>query len=431
MASPSENQLDLNVMRDLFDCGEREAMKVLILDHITERLNLRGCLLVEFSPPISGSQPVIAAASKTSSIDWDDAPSFLSYLEEKYRGGETSFDIRLPMAREGGEVASRRSRLYAQLLPLTSGRDCQAVLCLLSNTPIDLDVATHESLRLYFSCLNWLYKQDLERLETERRLEKALKEIDLREKERNRWLNFFYMTTHDLKAPISSVYNYLKTVLRKSIDVLDERMSKIIERSLIRLDEVMDMIGSLLELTQLEDPRALEEFNELDLKEVLWGCMEIADSLAKAKGLKASVQVSRSLPGIFGLEKRISQLVMNLLTNAIKYTPRGGRITLKAFRREDEVIVQVEDNGIGINPQSLPRIFDEFYQAESSSEGSGLGLSIARRIVDMHRGRIWAESPLDAQGRGTRVSFALPLGWSSPLDEDYFDGKKPSDILNT
>lgn len=230
------------------------------------------------------------------------------------------------------------------------------------------------------------------------------------ESERERWLRFFYTTTHDLKAPISAVINYMKTIQRKSADSLDERLLHMVHRSIVRLDGMLDMIGDLLELARLESGTIQEEFTSIDWEELLVSCTELANELASLKDIKVILQVRRPLPSTCGSEMRLNQLVMNLVSNAVNYTRRGGRVSIKAFQEDDFLFVQVEDSGIGVDPEHLPRLFEEFYRVDpDTSPGTGLGLSIVKRIVEMHRGSITAESPVRETGVGTRFSLKLPL----------------------
>jgi signal transduction histidine kinase len=121
------------------------------------------------------------------------------------------------------------------------------------------------------------------------------------------------------------------------------------------------------------------------------------------------VELPAGLPKLNLDSDRIEQVLHNLLSNAERYTPEGGRITLAVEDRPSEIIVSVADTGKGISPEELPRIFERFYRGEQSRSrrhgGAGLGLAIAKQLVEAHGGRIWAESP---PGKGTKVSFALP-----------------------
>ena len=247
--------------------------------------------------------------------------------------------------------------------------------------------------------------------ELEARLAVLEAELQDRDSERDRWLQFFYATTHDLKAPVSAVINYLRTILRKGSDDLDERLVKMVHRSIIRLDGMLDLISDLLELARLESGTLDENFDLVDWEELLVSCTELANELAALKDIRVTLQVRRPLPSTCGSEIRLNQLLMNLVTNAVNYTRRGGRVSIRAFREDDSLVVQVEDNGIGIAPEHLLHLFDEFYRADpETSPGTGLGLSIAKRIAELHRGDLSVESPILEDGSGSRFSLVLPLG---------------------
>jgi len=262
--------------------------------------------------------------------------------------------------------------------------------------------------------LAWALGAESERLAC-RRLVRELEEKDReREEERERWLRFFYVTVHDLKAPVSAVLNYLKTILRKGTAGMDERLVNMVRRSIIRLDGMLDLISGLLELARLESG-ADEPFAPVDLEELLGSCSELAHELAMPKDVRVGLSIKRPLPVLRGSELRLNQMLMNLLSNAVRYTPGGGRVKLRAGREGDELVIRVEDNGVGIPPEHLDRVFEEFYRANPAEEGgTGLGLSIARRIAEMHGGRIELESPITPEGGGTRATVRLPLGAADP-----------------
>lgn len=266
----------------------------------------------------------------------------------------------------------------------------------------------------------------LERAAQEARLLREAREaqmdLDRIRQERRQFLDFLSTVAHDLKSPLAAEQFFLKMLLRKASDRLEPKLVDGIKRSIRRLDMMMDMITSLLDLSRLESGQVLEEFRPVWLEEVLGAALETAHELAAPKGIQVSAEIKRPLPEIFASDIRLQQLILNLVSNSVRHTPKGGRITISAQRLGDQVIVSVEDEGTGIPPEILPRIFDEFFKGDPDSpEGTGLGLSISKRIVALHGGRIWAESPVPETGKGTRVTFVLPTGLSCPLPEKEND----------
>jgi signal transduction histidine kinase len=239
-------------------------------------------------------------------------------------------------------------------------------------------------------------------------------------KERRHFLSFLSMVTHDLKSPLVAVQGYLKVLLRKSSGLLDERMINGIRRSIQRLDAMMELVSDLLELSRLESGQMLYEFKTVSWDEVLGAAVEMAHELAEPKGITVATEIHRPLPEVFASDIRLQQLILNLVSNSVRFTPRGGRITIRARLENDAVIVGVEDEGTGIEPEKLPHIFEEFYKGDPESpEGTGLGLSICKRIVDQHHGAIWAESPVPETKKGTRVTFSIPVGVICRLEDRW------------
>jgi signal transduction histidine kinase len=147
---------------------------------------------------------------------------------------------------------------------------------------------------------------------------------------------------------------------------------------------------------------------EVSLTKVIEDCIETMRPLAVEKGLQLVDAIPRELPTVLGNAGRLKQVMTNLLSNAIKFTPSGG-ITVRAKDEKDHVRVDVIDTGIGIPPGDLPKVFDGFYKGlDMEKRGAGLGLSISKKIIEGHGGKIWATSPTPETGKGTRFSFILP-----------------------
>lgn len=250
--------------------------------------------------------------------------------------------------------------------------------------------------------------------------ERARRDLERAREERRHFLSFLSMVTHDLKSPLVAVQGYLKLLLRRGAEHLDERMVQGIHRSIARLDGMMELISDLLELSRLESGQVTAEFKVVSWEEVLSAAVETTHELAEPQGIVVSTEIRHPLPEVFASDIRLQQLILNLVSNSVRFTPRGGRITIRARRENDAVLVAVEDEGSGIEPEKLPHVFEEFFKGDPESpQGTGLGLSICKRIVDMHRGEIWAESPVPETGKGTRVSFSIPVGVTCDVEDRW------------
>ena len=177
-------------------------------------------------------------------------------------------------------------------------------------------------------------------------------------------------------------------------------------RSSERITGLLDLIDNILDISRI-DTRELK-LEPTSLLKVVESIRGVIQPLAEEKGVQLKVEVPKELPLITGAPNRLQQVFTNLLGNAVKFTPEGGTVTLKVAEEDDHIMVQVIDSGIGISPEELPRIFDDFYRGvRVDSTGAGLGLSIARKIVEAHGGRIWAESPCPESGVGSKFTFTL------------------------
>jgi len=303
-------------------------------------------------------------------------------------------------------------------------------------------------MRLYFAEAKKFNREDLDflnaiaelggmilRIAEERELvsrdaEEARRSLMRMREERRHFLSFLSMVTHDLKSPLVAVQGYLKMLLRKGADRLDERMIQGIRRSIQRMDGMMELISDLLELSRLESGQVLAELKTVSWEEVLSAAVEMAHELAEPQGIGVTTEIHHPLPEVFASDIRLQQLIMNLVSNSVRFTPRGGRIIIRARQEEDAVTVSVEDEGTGIEADKLPHIFKEFYKGDpDAAEGTGLGLSICKRIVDMHHGEIWAESPVPETGKGTRVTFTIPVGITCSLEDRWMLGEGRGDTV--
>ena len=215
------------------------------------------------------------------------------------------------------------------------------------------------------------------------------------------------VTSHDLRAPLATVQSSLDTVIGGFAGDINIKQKELLSGGKQRISDLLSMIDNLLDISFVEI-RATD-FEKMDLSEVV--AISIGDiagiAQEKAIGLRSSIPAA--LPETLGIPKRLRQVLTNLLSNAVKFTAPGGIVTVTARETDDKIELYVSDTGIGIPPEELPRIFGDFYRGmKVDAEGAGLGLSIAKKIVEAHAGSIWVVSPDPETGKGTRFGVSLP-----------------------
>ena len=240
---------------------------------------------------------------------------------------------------------------------------------------------------------------------------KALKEANEKLVELDRMRTYFMgMVSHDLKSPIVAVESYLQVILGGFAGEINEEQREMLTRSSYRIKELLKLIGDLLALSRIEAGQIEREFEATSLSEVIRKSVEDMRALAEEKNLELRVEIPAELPRIYAAPNRLQQALNNLLGNAIKFTPEKGLVTVRVDSRDEHFQVEVIDTGPGIPADELPHIFEDFFRGRDARtiKGTGLGLSITKRIVEAHRGKIWAESPY-ADGKGSRFVFTLPV----------------------
>lgn len=220
--------------------------------------------------------------------------------------------------------------------------------------------------------------------------------------------NFLAVVSHDLKNPLSSIMMANAILIDQSSedspDVATRRPTEIIQRSAERMER---LIRDLLDLASLDAGQLSMDRRAVIPTSLLLEARESHAPFAARKGIAITTHLDPELPAVLCDRERIQQVLGNLITNALKFTPQGGTIELRAARAGDLAQISVSDTGEGIKSEHLAQLFERFWQASKTTRiGSGLGLSIARGIVVTHGGKIWAESTL---GAGSRFTFTLPF----------------------
>jgi signal transduction histidine kinase len=242
-------------------------------------------------------------------------------------------------------------------------------------------------------------------------LEEASRELTKLEEGRQHLLRFLGIASHDLKAPLSAVQSYLQLMLGGFSGELTDKQRQMLERSSIRITEQLELISDLLDISRIEGGQIVKEMEEVPLSQIVNDSVENVRAMAEEKKIKLVAKAPPSLPKLKASGARLKQAITNLLTNAIKFTPEGGDILLRITEQKGDFYIEVMDIGTGISAEDMPKIFDDFYRGgDREKAGAGLGLSIVRRVVEAHGGKIWVESPNpeDKKGRGSKFTFALP-----------------------
>ncbi len=221
--------------------------------------------------------------------------------------------------------------------------------------------------------------------------------------------DFVANVSHELRTPISSIKGYAETLLDGALadkDNAKEFISIICQDA----DRLASLINDLLDLSKIESGKLKMSFEALDPGVLIKRAITVIDNQAKAKSISLKVNIPQSLPKIKADETRFSQVMINLLDNAIKYSAEGSVAVISAQVVDNVLQIDLSDTGIGISEEDLPRIFERFYRADKARSrelgGTGLGLSIVKHIVSAHGGQVWVKSKL---GVGSTFSFTIPL----------------------
>ena len=233
----------------------------------------------------------------------------------------------------------------------------------------------------------------------------GLKELDRMKSD------FVAMVSHELRSPVASIQQQLSVLLEGLSGDLTERQARMLTRAKERARGLLDLIADLLDLSKIEAGMAVQYKEPLKPEELLKKIHKMMLPEAELKNLKLKLQLKRPLPPITGDRNSLEGVFTNLVNNAIKYTPEGGEINIRAKGEGKNVRVEVSDTGIGISKDDLPRIFDRFYRVKSEKTrqivGTGLGLCIVKQIVEAHLGTITVDSE---EGGGSTFTVILPAG---------------------
>jgi signal transduction histidine kinase len=278
-----------------------------------------------------------------------------------------------------------------------------------------LSITSHDELEILADTFNHMtgrLKENVEQLEESNKKLAAVNE-ELKELDRMK-SDLLANVSHELRTPLTAIKGYTDYILERRLGMITEKQEKglvVVQRNLERLSKT---INALLDFSRMDVGRIALNLQPFALAPLLEQIVTALRSELERKGLKLTADIERDLPPVIGDREKLSAVLENLIINALKFTPEGGRITVSASRAgapgRPSARIRVSDTGVGIAPEQIAKIFNRFHQVDTSSSrrfgGVGLGLAIVKSILEAHGATITVESEL---GHGTTFAFVLPV----------------------
>ncbi len=251
------------------------------------------------------------------------------------------------------------------------------------------------------------------KLELENKINERTKELSLALEQVKRInkmkSDFISAVSHELRTPLTSIKGYASILMTGKIgqlpDAVKERLEKINKHS----DSLVKLINDLLDISRIEAGKVEMKFEPQHLNEIVSLVVDLLQPQIKEKDIELKIELPKNLPSILVDRSQIERVFINLLGNAIKFTPPKGWIKIATTDNPDFMEITIADSGVGIAEEDILKIFEEFYRVDNvlnqTSQGSGLGLSLAKNIVEAHQGKIWVKSQLN---KGSEFHFTLP-----------------------
>ena len=221
---------------------------------------------------------------------------------------------------------------------------------------------------------------------------------------------FLANMSHELRTPLNAIIGFSEVLQERLFGELNDKQAEYTDDILTSGRHLFSLINEILDLSKVEAGRMELELATFDLPLAIDNARTFVRERATTHGITLDVKVDERLGDVVGDERKIKQILLNLLSNAVKFTPEGGRIGINARQTDGVVEISVTDTGIGIAPEDQAKVFEEFRQVGSDNakkiEGTGLGLTLAKKFVELHGGRIWVESEV---GKGSTFVFTLPI----------------------
>ncbi|MBI3109833.1 PAS domain S-box protein [Candidatus Daviesbacteria bacterium] len=293
------------------------------------------------------------------------------------------------------EIATPSAKIFESLTMV--GKDARKVKVILTTSPISSGVQTNLGCILILHDLT--HESELEQMK----------------------LDFVSMASHELKTPLTNIIGYLSVFMDENRQTLRSDQSELLDRCLVSARELQTLVENLLSVNKIEREQISVAVESVDLNAVFSKAIEDLQNQAKLKNITLNFMKDGALPKVLADPVRLSEVINNLVANAINYTEAGGKISVYTSSTPFEVITTVEDTGVGIPAEAIPHLFNKFFRVSNTvqkgSKGTGLGLYISKSIIQKLNGRIWVESE---PGKGSKFHFSLPVARETILDRNKF-----------
>jgi signal transduction histidine kinase len=240
-----------------------------------------------------------------------------------------------------------------------------------------------------------------------REIEQKSRELETASRHKS---EFLANMSHELRTPLNAIIGFSEVLTERMFGELNEKQEEYLKDIHASGQHLLSLINDILDLSKIEAGRMELELTDFDLPTAIDNALTLVRERAARRGISLEKSIDERLGQVRADERKVRQIVLNLLSNAIKFTPEGGRVEVRAVPVDGSVEVSVSDTGVGIAPEDQEAIFEEFRQVGTAAkkvEGTGLGLALSRKFIELHSGRIWVKSQV---GVGARFTFTLPVG---------------------